>query len=277
MLSMSDIEASFGFGSPTELYLFEHGDDQYAYTSGSKKVMHTDGIIYIPLAIERGKLQRTQEDAKNRLSITLPGDSPIPMLFRNKQPSQHVSLRIFRFHRYTKEQLKWTGSERGVGNEYICAFSGEVIQTTWNNSLATLDCAPISALQRRQTLRFGYQSQCNHHLFDENCGLKIQDWQQTVTVTAINESGFKLEVSGKTSLDDYYRGGLISKNDDDFRDVVSVVGTTVELIAPFDGLKVGETLQITKGCDRSAASCQSFENFDNFFGCLTIPTENPFK
>lgn len=277
MLSMSDIEASFGFGSPTELYLFEHGDDQYAYTSSSKKVMHTDGIIYMPLPIDRGKLQRTQEDFKNKLSITVPGDSAIPMLFRNRQPSQHISIKIFRLHRHSREMSAWLGDVPPLGNEYVCSFSGEVIQATWNNSIATLECAPVTALQRRQTLRFGYQSQCNHNLFDENCRLKIQDWQQDVIVTDIQKSGFKLLVSGKTSPDDYYRGGLISKSDDDFRDVVSVVGSAVEIIAPFDGLKIGDVLQITKGCDRSAASCQSFGNFDNFFGCLTIPSENPFK
>lgn len=279
MINFREIESSLGLGSPTELYLFDHGGDRYAYTSGTKTIMHTDGTVYEPLPIERGKLQRTKEDHKNRLDIRVPGDSPIPMLFRNRQPTRHVSLRIFRMHRYTEEQWAWTGTGRSFGNEYRCIFAGEVIQSSWDNATATLLCAQTSALQRRQTLRSGYQSQCNNHLFDENCRLRHQDWQHDIEITDVIDAGFTLKAANILHGNEYYRGSLISVGGDDFRDVLSVDKNRreIKLLSPFDGLQPGSILQITKGCDRSAAACHSFDNFDNFFGCLTIPTENPFQ
>ena len=276
MQSIRDIEASLGFGSPTELYLFEHGEDVYAYTSSSKRVLHTDGVIYNPLPIKRDKIQRSQQDNRNRLQIDVPGDSPIPMIFRNKQPKKHVTLKVFRFHRYTKESWLWFNKEAELPGEFITIFSGEVVQTTWNNTVATLDCASVSALQRRQCLRFGYQAQCNHHVFDELCGLKIQDWQEEVTVTSIQNNGFTINVTGLLNSNDYYKGSIISKNDDDFRDVLSVNAGVITLFSPLSDLVVGDKLKITKGCDRSSAACKSFNNFDNFFGFVTIPTDNPF-
>lgn len=276
MASLLDIESSLGFGSPTELYLFEHGEDFYAYNSGSKKVLHTDGILYSPLSLSREKLQRSSDDVKNTIKIEMPGDSPVPLLFRNKRPAKKVTLKIFRFHRYTKESWLFFNKEAEVPGEFRCIFSGEVIQSTWNDISATLDCAPTSALQRRQCLRFGYQSQCNYHVFDELCGLKIQDWQYEITVTEITGSGYTLKVTGLSEDEEFYKGSLVSVDEDDFRDVLSASGNQITILTPFDGLKVGQKLQITKGCDRSAKACKSFNNFDNFFGFLTIPTENPF-
>lgn len=264
MLTLQKIEAALSLSRPIELYLFEHGDSKFAYTSGSKAHLHVDGLIYNPLALRRGKLQRTNEDYKNRLSIELPGDSPVPLLFRSTLPSNHVTLKIFR-------------SQRDAKNLFINIFSGEVVGVTWNNSIATLDCCPATALLRRQIMRTGYQSQCNHHLYDQRCSLEIQDWQEETTVKSISNSGYTIELTSKSHEAEYYKAGLLSKDGSDFRQVNSVDGNFFELMSPIDGLAVGDVVQVAKGCDRSAASCQSFGNFDHFLGFLTIPTDNPFQ
>jgi uncharacterized phage protein (TIGR02218 family) len=264
MLTLQKIEAALSISRPIELYLFEHGESKFAYTSGSKSHLHVDGLIYNPLALRRGKLQRTNEDYKNRLSVELPGDSPVPSLFRSTLPSDHVTLKIFR-------------TQRDLKNQFINIFAGEVVGVTWNNSVATLDCCPATALLRRQIMRTGYQSQCNHHLYDSRCSLEMQDWQEDTAVVAITNSGYTVQLANKAHADTYYTAGLLSKNGSDFRQINSVAGNNFELMSPIDGLQVGDVVQVAKGCDRSAASCQSFGNFDNFLGFLTIPTDNPFQ
>lgn len=264
MLTLQKIESALSISRPIELYLFEHGASKFAYTSGSKAHLHVDGLVYAPLALRRGKLQRTNEDYKNRLSVEIPGDSPVPSLFRSTLPSDHVTLKIFR-------------TQRDLKNQFINIFAGEVVGVTWNNSIASLDCCPATALLRRQIMRTGYQSQCNHHLYDSRCSLEMQDWQEDTTVVAITNSGYTIQLAKKAHADTYYTAGLLSKGGSDFRQINSVAGNNVELMSPIDGLAVGDFVQVAKGCDRSAASCQSFGNFDNFLGFLTIPTDNPFQ
>lgn len=264
MLTLKSIERALSLSSPIELFLFEHGTEKYAYTSGSKQHLHTDGLVYKPLSLKRGKVQRTAEDYKNKLTVEVPGDSPVPLLFRSHLPSNHVTLKVFQ-------------TQRDLASESINIFAGEVTSVTWNNSIASLDCNPVSRSLGRQVLRCGYQSQCNHHLYDTRCGLQIQDWQEDSFVTAIRDNGFTVEVASKQHADDYYLTGLLSKKGSDFRMITESVGNTFRLMSPIDGLKVGDAIQVAKGCDHSAAACHSFDNFENFLGFLTIPTENPFQ
>lgn len=264
MLTLRQIEASLSLSRPVELYLFENGQTRYAYTSGSRPHLHADGQVYSPLAIKRGKIQRSAEDFKNKLTIEMPGDSQIPLLFRNSLPTNHVYLRVFRAQRDEKEK-------------FINIFSGEVSSVAWNNSVATIECNPASALLRRQTLRMGYHAQCNHHLFDDMCGLRIEQWQEEVIVIEIKDSGYQVVIEGKSQPDAYYIAGLMSVNNRDYRTVMGIQDDIIDLMSPIDGLKPGDKVKLSKGCDRSAASCSSFNNFDNFFGCLTIPDLNPFE
>ena len=93
----------------------------------------------------------------------------------------------------------------------------------------------------------------------------------------MKDNGFTVEVASKQNEDDYYITGLLSKNGSDFRMITSCVGNAFKLMSPIDGLRVGDAIQVAKGCDHSAVSCHSFDNFDNFLGFLTIPTDNPFQ
>lgn len=264
MLTLQSIQAALSLSKPVELFLFEHGTDKYAYTSGSKQHLHTDGLVYTPLSLKRGKVQRTAEDYKNKLSIEMPGNSAVPLLFRSHLPSNHVTLKVFQ-------------TQRDLSTQSINIFAGEVTSVTWNNSIASLDCNPVARALGRQVLRCGYQSQCNHHLYDSRCGLQIQDWQEDTTVTAIKENGFVVEVASKLNSDDYYITGLLSKGGSDFRMITSCSGNSFKLMSPIDGLKAGDAIQVAKGCDHSASACRSFGNFDNFLGFLTIPSDNPFQ
>jgi uncharacterized phage protein (TIGR02218 family) len=277
MLTVSKIEESLSLSKPIELYLFEHGQNKFAYTTGSKQYLHTDGQIYRPLPISRSGITQTGDDNKSALKVKLPGDSPVPLLFLTHLPQDHVTLKVFRVNHHLREQF--LTSEDIVAEStpsFVSIFSGEVIQSTWDNTTAELTCAPYSALQRRQMLRTGYQAQCNHSVYDELCGLKIGDHQETVTITAIQNQGKTLVIDSKAHPDDYYRAGLATLDGSNYRSVLGVTGLEVHLLSPFDGIKIGDRIDLAKGCDGSSSACHSFGNFSNFLGFLDIPTENPF-
>jgi len=227
--------------------------------------LHTDGIVYQPIAIKRGKVQRTAEDYKNRLDIDLPGDSPVPLLFRSHLPAKHVTLKVFR-------------SQRDNKNLFVNVFGGEVSAVAWNNSIATLTCNPSSALVRRQILRFGYHSQCNHHLYDDMCSLDITNYQETQTVIKVEGGGAKIYLTSLDHDPEYYLAGLCSFDETDHRMILeaNAAEKSITLISGIDSLKAGSSVKLAKGCDRSSSACHSFNNFENFSGCLTIPEQNPF-
>lgn len=265
MLTLQSIERSLSLNKPVELYLFEFGSQFFAYTSGSRQHLHTDGIVYRPLAMKRGKIQRTAEDYKNQLTIDMPGDSPVPLLFRSHLPAKHVALKVFR-------------SQRDDKNLFTNAFAGEVSAVAWNNSIATLTCNPASALQRRQILRAGYHSQCNHHLYDDMCTLDITQHQETQAVIKVEDGGAKIYLSSLNHVAEHYLAGLVSFDETDYRMILAVDKSenSLTLISGMDSLKAGDQVKLAKGCDRSSKACHSFGNFENFSGCLNIPEENPF-
>lgn len=265
MQTLKSIERALSLNKPVELYLFEFGTQYFAYTSGTRQHLHADGIIYKPISIKRGKVQRSGEDYKNQLEIDLPGDSPVPLLFRSHLPSKHVTVKVFR-------------SQRDDKNLFVNVFAGEVSGVAWNNSIATLTCNPSSALLRRQILRFGYQSQCNHHLYDELCGLDITKYQESQTVVRIEDGGAKIYLTSLGHEPEYYLAGLCAFDETDYRMILeaNAAENSITLISGLDSLKAGSQVKLAKGCDRSSKSCHSFGNFENFYGCLTIPEENPF-
>lgn len=265
MPTLRSIERALSLNKPVELYLFEIGSQYFAYTSGTRQHLHADGIIYQPISIKRGKVQRSGEDYKNQLDIDLPGDSPVPLLFRSHLPSKHVTIKVFR-------------SQRDDKSLFVNVFAGEVSGVAWNNSIATLTCNPSSALLRRQILRFGYQSQCNHHLYDDLCGLDITKYQESLTVVKVEDGGAKIYLSSLAHEPEYYLAGLCSFDESDYRMILeaNTAENSITLISGIDSLKAGSQVKLAKGCDRSSKACHSFGNFENFYGCLTIPDENPF-
>lgn len=265
MLTLEQIEKSNSLSAPVELYLFEHGTDSYAYCNDSRKFLHVDGRVYEPLPINRTKIQRSSQDYKNKLDIELPSNSAIPLLFQGHLPAKHVYISVLVAQR----------DNPALSQE---SFSGEVIGCDFSNTTGTLHCAPSSGLLRRQMLRFGYQSQCNNHLYDDLCGLDITKFQKDSVVQAISENGTKLQLSYVGDSTEYYLAGLLSFDESDFRMITGVNISTreVTLISPIYGIEVGSNVKIAKGCDRSASACQGFGNFDNFYGFLTIPNTNPF-
>lgn len=249
---------------PIELYKFIYGDRSYTYNSGPKDWTSLDSTLYKSHPIDRNSIQRTNEDYKNTLTIDVPHDNPVAQLFKKNLPSDHVYI-----------EVKQTQRDDPIALKHL--FSGEVTQVTWNNATARLICNPASALMRRQVLRMGYHAQCNHHLFDDMCGLRLQDWQEAAIVQSVTSSGTTVQVNSKQNDDGYYIAGLLSTTKGDHRTIVAVDNNTIEIQSPIDDLKSGDVIRISKGCDRSAAACQSFDNYDNFFGCLTIPQDNPFE
>lgn len=60
------------WGEPVELYLFATGDStQYAYTDGEREIT-LDGVTYVPIPIERGRISSSAGLDKTQMTVTAP-------------------------------------------------------------------------------------------------------------------------------------------------------------------------------------------------------------
>jgi hypothetical protein len=99
-------------------------------------------------------------------------------------------------------------------------------------------------------------------------------------LTAHSSTGYTLTFSPLIGAPAYeYDGGLIIRNDTDYRMITSFTPGTgvVGLLRPFEQIEDGSILRVAKGCNRTPDRCKQLNNFDHFFGFTTVPTRNPFE
>ncbi|MCM8742339.1 phage BR0599 family protein [Pseudomonas koreensis] len=264
-MSYDTYEKSGWLSQPYELYRFTHSGNVHAFTTKTKPLLHVDGQVYQPAFLKRGSITRTEDPNKQKLTITVSADNSVAQLFKRGLPGREITLKIIRVQK------------AAAGDPGINLWSGQVTSANFNDDKCSLECEPVAALMNKAALRMYYQFQCNHNLFDELCSLDVNDWSEYHSVSAIDQNGTLLTINTITQPDGYYAAGLAEINDQ----WVMVTGhdaatNRVLLLSALDGLKEGDIIRLTKGCDRTKTACQSFGNKDNFLGFMTIPTDNPF-
>lgn len=266
LTTFNDFETSSFFSRPTEIYKFTHGVDNYCFTTRNKPYLHTDGLIYSPVYVDRSELKRAEDANNQNISVELDSQNPIAQLFKNGLPGREITLQIFRI-------------QKGVtsGGNSVNLFTGSVASVKFNDDKALLECQPLSALLNKRMLRMYYQYQCNHYLFDPLCSLQAETWSDFLVVTDIQSNGAVLVFNSMSRPDGYYNAGLVEK-DDKWIAITGHDSATgrIKLLFAMDGLAIGDTVRLTKGCERTRASCDSFNNSSNFFGFTQIPNDNPF-
>lgn len=122
-----------------------------------------------------------------------------------------------------------------------------------------------------------YGANCPHQLGDARCEVDTEALVQTVTVATVT-SRREITVTGLTGVDNVFRYGIIeftSGDNEGFRMEVrastSGGGVSLQLPMPFE-IAVGDTAELTPGCDKTEATCiAKFDNILNFGGFADIP------
>ena len=116
-----------------------------------------------------------------------------------------------------------------------------------------------------------YQKSCRVALGSKECGMYMPNWTYTGTVTGIQEDGsFVIDVK---KAEDFFDYGVIAwqtgKNAGSSMEVKKYYSTgKTELFLPMAyAVGLGDTFQITAGCDGNATTCRNrFNNLSNFRG-----------
>ena len=264
-MTYAALETSRDDGAPVELYLFTRGVNRWAWTSGDAPVTYL-GDTYTPQVITRSEPSLEQQQSRDGATLTLevPRDNPVAVLYRVFVPPNTVGLTIYRLHRAEPANTitLWVGRVRGV---------------SWKGSTAVIECEGQDAALKRQALRRGVGLACEHMLYDAGCKLVATAYRATGALASVTGTTLQAAVFA-TQPNGWWVSGYVRVDNEDYRMVTAHTGDTVTVLSPFEDLAAGEVIEVFAGCDRSWATCGSkFTNQANFGGWPFWPTKNPYS
>lgn len=257
-------ETSTHSGAPVELYAFAVGSVTMRYTSSARTVT-VDGVDWAPAPLKRGRIETSQETARNGLDIECARDFPVAQLFNPTPPSDPVALVIRRLHRGETET--------------VAAWIGRITNVEWQprEGKATLHGESATSARRRAGPGRVYQRQCHRPLFEQGCPVSKAAHSVTTTVTSV--SGVTVGVAALAERP--YVGGWIEwvrpSGLVDRRFIQARVGLNLNVSLPIRGLAVGATVTVLPGCDNTTGTCNAvYGALDAHGGFPHTPALNPF-
>lgn len=261
-MSYSAVESSQLSGNPIEFYRFTIGTRNWYYCSGDEAQEYLTNV-YTPITIGRRNIRIDQEITKAQLEIEMPASTEVAAEFIPGAPNQVVNLRIYRKHR--------------TDAEVILFWSGRVINVAFEDLKATVQCEPIFTFMRQPGLKIIATKECQHNVYDIGCQAIEADFQVTGTISAILASDVVQVAAAASHVDGWWVAGTLKKFSGESRTIRAHSSTTITLLAPMVGLKVGDLVFLSAGCDHLKTTCISkFNNVPNFGGQPWLPEDNPF-
>lgn len=234
-----------------ELYTFTHGDTVWRFTNARKDI----GEYKAVRGLERTNIEDENID-KAEIDITFP------------QPYDLGGLEDLFLKRIFYQGVHVTIQEV-ENSDTLVLFKGRVLKPSFNENedTMTLSCSTAENDFKRTVLTRKYQRTCPNVIYDIFCGLNIEDWSYTATITAID--GLHIEYD-TVIPNDFLNSGILIHNG-----VSTWIKDNNTLYREHVGLKVGDTVVLAAGCNQSRQMChEKFNNHLRFGGFINIPNES---
>lgn len=280
-MSFGTQEESKSGRSPREFYKFIVGDTTYRYTAGPVPLTLSDVLNpdadgeYLPTSIECGPVAHEREAGASRITITVPRDNPIAVLFIQFIPDIAISAFVYRRH------------ETDEFERVVTWVTGTVRQCEFKESKAFLTIETPKAKLQRLGLYQKYQLVCQLATYSPRCGVDREDFKDTGTVAAID--GLVVTITGLAHEADenWYTGGYILTPAGSHRFIEAHDGDELTLMLTASDLEVGQVVDVFAGDDHTHTTCRTKffpagdpdnpdGNIENHFGFFTSPGRNPF-
>lgn len=269
-MSFDAFEASLFYGSPQRLYLFERGAWSWAYCAADRDLALLSRH-WSAIAITDDGIRQTGEPSADALKITLPGDLPVPQLYRGAPPSAEVWLTVRDYH--------WGDTDTLSSMPVV--WIGTISSVSWPQvDRAEISCAPLSSSMDRLGLSLSYLRACPHALFDRNCGVDRSAFGVSGVIVALD--GQSIEYSSAAALADGRAAGgfiewAIGLGETERRSILSHSGSVLVLLGGTQGLAPGQAITVYPGCRQTTDDCAMFfDNLLNYGGFPALPGTSPF-
>lgn len=267
-MAYSDIEKSEQQGRPVELYWIDSGTTQIRFCNKTEQVTF-NGSTYDPLPCRRTELTDSNTREDGSLTIWLPRNSEPANLFLGAGLSNLPKITVYRGH--LNDDLTTVDPDNG-----IIIFNGRIAIPSYSGDECKLECRSLISDLGLVALRRKFSSNCPYFLYRTGCNVTRALY--TVTVEVLNVTGEVIDLDMPTQEEGYYEGGLMFF-ENQWRMITRYAGAQrMTILAPMEGLEVGDFVDISAGCDHTATTCRTrFNNLDNFGGWGFIPTINYFE
>lgn len=241
-------------------------------TSSSQITFGGQTWLPAPAGLTRSKVRWVTGIEVDTLDIAFPAHAsvmigPVPLL-------QAVVLGLFDDAKVTLQRLylsDWSNPIDAVVM-FVGHVAGAQVQRTAAHFTVKSDLDRLNVQMPRNL----YQASCAHTLFDAGCGLNVNSFKWSGTVSAVESAA--IFTSAPAYDDGYFQMGAVKftsgANAGLTRTIKSHVGGKLYLTnpLPFD-VVVGDEFVLTPGCDklRNGDCAKKYNNTQNFRGFPFIP------
>lgn len=265
-------ELTIDDSQPVELYEFSSVNGNFYFTSDVLD-WSADGNTYLSVSgLTRTKIAiGTQDNDKNELTVSIPTSVQVAYAWAFAVLPPQMDITIKRV-------------DREGGGTYII-WKGKVSTIEVLENMAMFRCPTrFSSILTARVPTVVIQPQCNHILYDSRCGLNRNDYKYTADVTSVVGSILFIDISLPASNgtfgpnNDFLNGEVVRLLTGERRTITGTnfTGTSVTISYPLE-IEVGESIEITEGCDHLQLSnygCFKFNNLVNFGAFPLVPGED---
>lgn len=264
-------------GTPIELYLFELGSEQFAYTNRETDITF-EFITYVGTPVSRSRLVSGVDNRGAQVNITLPGNNEFTRLYIGVIPGELPSITIRQLHTNDPD------------SQAIFVFQGLVTTVSFTDDAKQSDviCLPITSASKRTIPRHTFQGLCNHSLYDPRCTQIEGDFEETVEVESV--SGRIVTIAAgelSTEAAEFWNAGFMQLGSE-FRQIVGQAGRVMTIDIPFLVDPTELDVRILPGCDhiidsdcllvfQAAGEPSEDGNTINHSGFPYVPQKNPYE
>ena len=162
-----------------------------------------------------------------------------------------------------------------ISNGTVVMFSGRVSNAEFDRTMADIEVKSDFELLNIQMPRNLYQPSCSYALYSTGCGAVKATFTKSYTITSTSTSSiFNTDVA---EASDVYSQGIIvftsGVNAGVKRTVKYQTNGTVAISLPLAYTpNIGDTFDISQGCDKTKTTCETkFNNIANFRGFPYVP------